>query len=444
LDTMMKQKMILSGLLLALTTAVAITIGAIANLQPAQAQNAEKPIPVTVAAQGGKWQLLRGGQPYFVRGAGGSQNLELLVKSGGNSIRSWGAENADKDLALAQKHGLTLTLGIWLGHKQHGFKYDDPKMVAEQLAKAKEVVLKYRNHPALLAWGIGNEMEGDGKDPLVWKAVEDIAKMIKELDPNHPTMTVTAEIGEGGVKAKEVQRLCPSIDILGVNSYGGASSVAERLKAAGWNKPYIVTEFGPNGPWEVGKTAWGAALEPTSTEKTRMYLNHYQKAVADQPGWCMGSYVFLWSHKQEATPTWFGMFLPGTGEKLGPIDAMTLVWTGKTPKERSPEIIYFNSSLGQREIASGSQHTASCLAWGNADGKLTYRYEVRQDETGSGRPEPEQVPPPTIAGVVPTESEKGEIIFTAPTTPGAYRLYVYVRDGKGNAATANTPFLVKK
>ncbi|GAB4457905.1 MAG: glycoside hydrolase family 2 TIM barrel-domain containing protein [Armatimonadaceae bacterium] len=411
------------------------------NLPFANAQ--DKATIVKVVERNGEWQLLRDGKPYFVRGAGGSQNLELLTKSGGNSLRTWGAENAGKDLDLAQKHGLTLTLGIWLGHKQHGFKYDDPQMVKEQFEKAKEVVLKYRNHPALLAWGIGNEMEGDGNDPLVWKAIEDIARMVKELDPNHPTMTVIAEIGGEGIKAKQVQKLCPSIDILGVNSYGGASSVATRLKQAGFTKPYIVTEFGPNGPWEVGKTPWGAALEPNSTEKTRMYLNHYQQAVAAQPGWCLGSYVFLWSHKQEATPTWFGMFLPETGEKLGPVDAMALAWTGKAPTGRAPEIVQFSSSLGTQEIAPGSRHTAACHAWGNTAGDLTYRYEIRPDETGSGSPEPGQVPPPAIAGIIPPEGKSGSISFQAPSKPGPYRLYVYVRDGNGGAATANVPFLVK-
>jgi beta-galactosidase/beta-glucuronidase len=120
--------------------------------------------------------MLRGGKPYFVSGAGGNQKLELLKASGGNSIRTWGAETAQRDLDAAQKMGMTATIGIWLGHKEHGFRYDDPKAVAAQLAAARAVVTKYKDHPALLAWGLGNEMEGDGKDPLVWKAVEEIAR----------------------------------------------------------------------------------------------------------------------------------------------------------------------------------------------------------------------------------------------------------------------------
>jgi hypothetical protein len=32
--------------------------------------------------------------------------------------------------------------------------------------------------------------------------------------------------------------------------------------------------------------------------------------------------------------------------------------------------------------------------------------------------------------------------YTAPTTSGQYRLFVYVLDGKGHAGTANIPFKV--
>src|SRR5687767_10405892 len=83
-------------------------------------------IPVRVVSNPtGQWQMLRGGKPYFVNGAGGNQRLELLKASGGNSIRTWGAETAQKDLDAAHSLGLTVTVGIWLGHKEHGFRYDD-------------------------------------------------------------------------------------------------------------------------------------------------------------------------------------------------------------------------------------------------------------------------------------------------------------------------------
>jgi hypothetical protein len=35
------------------------------------------------------------------------------------------------------------------------------------------------------------------------------------------------------------------------------------------------------------------------------------------------------------------------------------------------------------------------------------------------------------------------VVIKAPAEPGAYRLFVYVRDGQGNAGHANIPFLVE-
>ena len=77
--------------------------------------------------------------------------------------------------------------------------------------------------------------------------------MVHQLDPNHPTMTVVAEIG--GNKVRNIHKYCPDIDMIGINSYGGGPSLAERYREAGGSKPFVVTEFGPPGAWETGRNA---------------------------------------------------------------------------------------------------------------------------------------------------------------------------------------------
>jgi hypothetical protein len=185
-------------------------------------------IPVEVRQTAQSWQLLRGGEPYFIRGAGGDALLEELAAAGANSIRTWGADDIDDLLDEAHALGLSVTVGIWLGHERHGFDYDDENQVRQQFKRARQIVLRYKDHPAVLLWGIGNEMEGftDGDNPAIWSAVNDVAAMVKELDPAHPTMTVTAEIG--GERIAGAHERSPAIDIHGINSYGGAPSLAER------------------------------------------------------------------------------------------------------------------------------------------------------------------------------------------------------------------------
>jgi hypothetical protein len=46
-------------------------------------------------------------------------------------------------------------------------------------------------------------MEGDGRNPQIWQAINDIARMIKEIDPYHPTMTVIAGVGEDKIRQLE-------------------------------------------------------------------------------------------------------------------------------------------------------------------------------------------------------------------------------------------------
>ena len=181
---------------------------------------------VVLKTSNGRHQLLRNGSPYFINGAGGHTHLKQLVAAGGNSIRTWGTDNLDEILDAAQKHKLTVCVGLWLGHERHGFNYQNQQSVVEQLETSLAAIRKYKDHPAVLMWGIGNEMEGAGNNPAIWYAVNHIARECKRIDPNHPTMTVIAELGES--KVQNIERFCPDIDIIGVNSYGGLTSMAKR------------------------------------------------------------------------------------------------------------------------------------------------------------------------------------------------------------------------
>ena len=394
----------------------------------------DAPVPVSIVNARGQWVLSRGGKPYFVKGAAGNSSLAALKEAGGNSTRTWGAEEIAGKLADAQELGLTVVGGVWLGHKAHGFDYADETQVAKQYDEVKASIEKFKNHSSLLMWALGNEMEMNNDTPEVWKAVGALAKLAKKLDKNHPVMTVVADITEQ--KIKHIQQFAPDIDVLGVNCYGPLPTLPKRLKKAGWTKPYIITEFGPIGWWESPKTVWGAPLEATSAEKAKLYLSNYERVVSGHPGWCLGSYAFLWGDKQETTPTWFSMFLP-SGEATNMVDAMTKAWTGKWPKNRAPEIIGMKFDAARKKVAGGtSVHVTAQVDDPDGD-PLIYKWEIRREieksnSMGEGESRPE---------VVWSGSGKS-VSIPLPTTPGPYRLYLYVLDGKGKSATSNEPFFI--
>ncbi len=214
------------------------------------------------------------------------------------------------------------------------------------------------------------------------------------------------------------------------------------MQEAGFHRPYVVTEFGPPGPWEVAKTAWNAPIEPTSTQKADAYLTNFQQAIGSQPGHCLGSYAFLWGDKVEATPTWFGMLLP-SGERLGAVDAMTYAWTNQWPAHRAPLLARIEAPALDKPLAPGAEFTADAKATDPDGNPLFARWEVRAEigDRKSGG-DAEALPPAHPEAFVESQGLQGT--FRAPETPGAYRLYIYIYDGKGGAATGNICFYVKE
>lgn len=410
---------------------------------PALAAPPASPVKVTVRQTNGRCELLRGGQPYFVKGAGGSQYPERIAAYGGNSIRTWGTGDAPRVLAAANQHKLTVLLGLDVARERHGFDYNDAAAVAAQLQKIKAEVLKYKDDPAVLAWGIGNELNLDYTNPKVWDAVNDIARMIHEVDPNHPTSTVLA-----GANKKEIDYVktrCPAVDILSINTYAGLATLPQQIADAGWTGPYLVTEWGPTGHWEGPQTPWKASVEETSSQKAAVYRSRYEASVLQDRAHCLGSYVFLWGQKQERTPTWYGLFTE-KGEETEVMDALQYEWSGKWPTNRAPHISAF--TLGGKAateavtLRAGQPGSAQATVTDPDQDKLTYRYELLPESNDLKQGGDRENRPMAVAGRINT-NDTGVALFAAPRQPGAYRLFVYAEDGHGNVATGNIPFLVQ-
>ena len=71
---------------------------------------AAKAIPVELHQTGQGWQLTRGGEPYFIRGAGGSGSLKEVAAAGANPMRTWGADDIDALRDEAHALGLSVTV----------------------------------------------------------------------------------------------------------------------------------------------------------------------------------------------------------------------------------------------------------------------------------------------------------------------------------------------
>jgi hypothetical protein len=412
------------------------------------AADAAGPIPVKVAQVDGRYQLLRGGEIYAVKGAGLEfGNMESLVRNGGNSFRTWRTDNGrmtgQEVLDRAHALGLTVALCIEIGRERHGFDYDDEAAVAAQLEYARGEVLKYKDHPALLNWVIGNEPNLYFENPRVFDAINDISRMIHEVDGQHPTTTALA--GFDARLAGLIAERAPDLDFVSIQMYGDIVNLPRTLTESGYDGPYAVTEWGAIGHWEVGKTAWGAPIEQNSSDKAASYLRAWETALEPDTERLIGSYVFLWGQKQERTPTWYGMFLPD-GSETEVIDVMHYIWNGEWPDNRAPRVASFRlDGRGAADdiVLDANGSYPARLTGEDPDGDaLEYRWAVMRESTATQSGGDKEEVPETLGGLVEAGAD-GEATVRVPGEAGAYRLFVYVHDGRGKAGHANIPFQVK-
>ncbi len=403
----------------------------------------------SIKREGERWRLFHDDRPLLVKGAVGWSRLDALAAAGANAVRV-GADA--KQLDQARQFGLGALVGLPLGIPRTGFDYSDSAKVTAQRDRIRQLVLQLKDHPAVWLWAIGNEptiFTPPEQRETLWKEVNRIAELIHSLDPHHPVIAVV-----GGEQWKdhldELDTFCPALDAVGLNAYADMLSLPEALARQGWKRPYLVTEFGPRGHWQVERNAWQARLEDSSTAKAEFYRHAYEHAVKDRPQ-CLGSFAFLWGSKMEKTHTWYGMFLDD-GSRTAAVDVMTRLWSGQWPTNRSPalasapiELVVTEdgaapgggafkpgATLRSRVQASDPEGDAPKVTW-------DLRRDVADDPRVGGDYEPLE---PPIPGAV-LESDGNGATIRLPASPGKYRVFVYVYDNQGGAATANVPILTQ-
>ncbi|WP_295985211.1 glycoside hydrolase family 2 TIM barrel-domain containing protein [uncultured Algibacter sp.] len=402
---------------------------------------------VTIKNTEGKYQLLVNNEPFYIKGAGLEfGNIPALAKHNGNSFRTWRTDNGEQSgkevLDEAHKYGLMVTMGIEVARERHGFDYNDEAAVKEQKERIRKEVLEFKDHPSLLIWAIGNELNLRSTNPRVWDAVNDISKMIHDIDPNHPTTTTLAGMSQQDIEY--IKERCKNIDILSIQLYGSIVKLPKFLKDFGWIGPYMVTEWGATGHWEVPKTSWDIPIEENSSVKAANYLKRHQIAIESDTTQCLGSYVFLWGQKQERTPTWYGVFLED-GKETESVDVMHYIWSKKWPENRTPQIKSFtlnNKTAYQSVILKPNKDAKATIDIVDFENNtINYSWEVLRESTdlkdgGDKENRPESI------DVQLTRNQNREINFKL-SGKGNYRLFVYADDGYNHAATANIPFKVE-
>ncbi|MCO5725265.1 glycoside hydrolase family 2 TIM barrel-domain containing protein [Robiginitalea marina] len=403
---------------------------------------------VFVAHTESGFQLFKDGVPFPVKGACvGDSFWEAFQEAGGNTLRIYDTTSLKHKLDKAASLGLMVAVEIPVP----SYSPDEdtpggpggPDAINHGIAA---VVKEHRNHPALLFWILGNEVNYPEyfKGKRYVRQFNDWISLIHELDPDHPVTTTLA--GPSRRLILSLYHRSPGLDFLSINLFGHISTLRERLDSMSWlwDGPFMISEWGINGPWEAEvNTDWGAPVEQTSTKKAEQYLERFRLIQSWEEPRLLGNFIFYWGQKEERTPTWFSTHLPDG--RATEIVSQFEGCLGGTPKTYTgPRINYMlleAMGAGQSITLPPSQEvTASVSLSPPEPSGLLYEWEIRPENWYYKIRELQQPMP-----VIPTafsQTSRDEVRFNTPLEEGPYRLYLYVGDTLGNVATTNIPFYI--
>lgn len=385
-------------------------------------------------------ELIRNNEVFQIKGAAGNGYLQELKQAGGNTIRLYDTLDLERHLDAAQEFGLAVIVDIPLPKYGDGSFFYQGDLSAEK-EKIGGFVARFKDHPALLYWNVGNELYYPTaySQTNFFDGFNSLVKTVQASDPNHPVST--AIIGGNRRRLASVVLKSPDLDFISMNSFGNLTHLKEKLEPLGilWDGPFVISEWGVNGPWEEVETNWGAPIEHNSSQKAAILEERYHSDIMQDPD-LLGSVVFFWGSKQERTPTWFSVFSP-QGHKSEAFYTLRHLWNeAPTSPYAGPraDAIFINENGARANIIlpPGKIFEAELRGQLDKSDSLNFHWEI-QREAWADVEEPQNPEENSIL-----ESTGENIQFITPEREGPYRLFVYVTDGDQNFSTTNVPFYV--
>lgn len=395
--------------------------------------------------------LIRNGKPFYIQGAAGNTHFKELAEIGGNTIRLYDTVNLGTTLNEAAKYGLAAIVDIPIPVNRFNIYMNESSR--QLIQKTRSFINKYKDHPALLMWNLGNEVNFP---TFSWKyffkpnhfinTFNELIDIVHKEDPNHP---VSTSLWNTTLKQlASIRIFSPTLDLYSFNVFADIKNV--NLKIVKFFNlftpvPYYMSEFGSDGYWESKNTTWLAPIEQTSTKKVEQINDRYRIIKQDMNKNCLGALIFFWGYKYEHTYSWFSLFMDGHKSEI--IKELKFLWK-KSPDK--PSLIGLNYMLvngkgGASDIifAPNQLAKANLIFLDNKNSNndsLRFKWEIYPE--GWHYDEDDMfVRPKSLEDILVT-TEKDKATFRAPSKEGPYRIFVYVYDKNGYFATTNTPFYV--
>jgi hypothetical protein len=426
-----------------------LSIGPVAVYQqtgPAPTPMTTPPTPttpsvVTVNGTQGNWQLLVNGSPYEIKGvtygppsADALAYMPDLQAMGVNTIRTWGTDSTTQPLLdAAAAYNIKVINGFWLS--QSDDYLNDSAYKSSELSTIEQYVNTYKNDPAVLMWDIGNEVllnlqntfsgtQLEQERAAYAQFIDQVAVAIHSIDPNHPVTSTDAWTGAWPYyKANS-----PHLDLYAVNSYGAVCNVKQDWINGGYTVPYIVTESGPAGEWEVPNDENGVPTQETDVQNSQGYASAWN-CITGHTGVALGATLFNYGIENDFGGIWFNL-TPGRWRRLSDFTVAQLY--GGSISSNTPPVIS-NMSLGSTSVATNARLTVNVSVSDPNGDPLRYNLMLNSKYIDSST---------GFQYANFTQTGPGTFSVTPPNELGVWKVYIYVYDGQGNVGVQSLSFKV--
>ncbi|MFH8935550.1 discoidin domain-containing protein [Streptomyces griseosporeus] len=400
--------------------------------------------PGAVKVEGGQgdWRLTVGGQPYTVKGvtwgpaiADAPTYLPDVRAMGANTIRTWGTDGSSKALLdAAAANGIRVINGFWLqpgGGPGSGGCVNyvtDTTYKNDSLSQFAQWVEAYKSHPATLMWNVGNESvlglqncysgsELEAQRNAYTSFVNDVARKIHSIDPDHPVTSTDAWTGAWPY----YRRNAPDLDLYAVNAYNGVCKVRQDWIDGGYTKPYVITETGPAGEWEVPNDVNGVPDEPTDVQKADAYTKAWN-CVTGHQGVALGATLFHYGTEHDFGGVWFNL-VPDRMKRLS-YYAVKRAYTGSTAGDNTPPVISTMSVSPASSAPAGGEFTVRADVRDPDGDPVTYKVFLSGNYASGDK---------RLVEAQWRATGSGTFAVTAPQKLGVWKVYLQAEDGHGNA-----------
>lgn len=200
-------------------------------------------------------------------------DFQLMKEMGVNTMRIYHQPHEPDKAVLRdmyENYGIMVIMGDFIGKYtlgsgaswSDGTDYENPEHRKNMMESVRKMVMDHKDEPYVLFWLLGNEnnygvaSNADKKPEAYYQFTNDVAKMIKEIDPERPVALCNGDTLFLDIFAK----YAPDVDIYAANVYRGDygfGSFWDQVHDA-TDRPAFITEYGapaytPNHTKEEGE-----------------------------------------------------------------------------------------------------------------------------------------------------------------------------------------------